>query len=102
MIIPELGLEIVVASRERAERLTNTEPQRWCVISIHGKSELPAQLPKAREVETLVFDDVIQDEPMRGLLAPRTAHAEAILQAAQRFHGKPLLVHCAMGISRSA
>lgn len=102
MKIPELDLNIVVASRERAERLTNAEPVVWCVISIHGKTEIAAQLPKARELETLVFDDVIQDEPARGLLAPRAAHARIILEAARRFRGQPLLIHCARGISRSA
>lgn len=102
MKIPELELQIVVASRERAERLTNAEPRRWCVISIRGKSELAAQLPNARAVETFVFDDVIRDEPGRDLFAPRPDHALAILEAAKRFKGQPLLIHCAMGISRSA
>ena len=102
MKIPELNLRLVVASRERAERLTNAEPGVWCVISIHGKNEMPAHLPNAREIETLVFDDVIQDEPARGLIAPRAAHARTILDAASRFRRQPLLIHCAMGISRSA
>ncbi len=102
MRIPELELEIVVASRERAERLTKADPQSWCVISIHGQKEAPAHLPFAREVTTLVFDDVIRDEPWRDLIAPREAHALAILDSFRQYQGHPLLIHCAMGISRSA
>jgi predicted protein tyrosine phosphatase len=100
--IPELNLELRIASREEAQRLTQLDPNRWCVISIHGRDETPARLPKAKAVALLVFDDLLTDVSDSGGPGPRAIHARQILEAAERFLGQPLLIHCAMGISRSA
>lgn len=100
MIIPELDLEIAIASREGAERLTASQPGRWNVISIRGLGEIPAKL-QAKEVVRLIFDDVVSDNQSSGIIVPRREHARTILEAARRFVGEPVLVHCMAGVSRS-
>lgn len=98
MIITEIGLEIRVASRIDAESILEFDPQWWCVISIRGRYETRADLSRAKSAVEVVFDDVATEAAP---FAPRPNHAQSILEAAGKFRGSPLLVHCAMGISRS-
>ena len=98
MIILEANLEIRVSSRIAAESLLADEPQRWCAISIRGPQESKANLSRAKDSAIVVFDDVSNKNDM---FCPRLAHAQAIIEAAGKFAGNPLLIHCAMGLSRS-
>jgi predicted protein tyrosine phosphatase len=98
MIIPEINLEIAIASRVGAESLLISQPKRWCVISIRGPRELRSNLSSAKDSAEIVFDDVAT---AGAIFAPHPVHAQAIIEAAERFIGNPLLVHCAMGLSRS-
>ena len=98
MIISEIDLEIRVAPRVGAESLVAEQPHRWCVISIRGPQETKANLSRAKESVVVVFDDVRSEAEVS---SPRLGHAQAIIEAAERFAGNPLLVSCAMGLSRS-
>ena len=101
MFIPEIDMELTVASCDGAEILVNEEPGRWCVVSIHGKYERKAHLPAALAVAELIFDDIIMENPEQGFIFPHPEHATRILLAFETFGNKPMLVHCAYGASRS-
>src|SRR2546422_11496316 len=88
MKIPEIDLEICVASRLGAGSVVDSEPDRWCVISIRGPLQEKAALVNAKEVVELIFDDVITDDRAAGQLGPRLEHATGIIQAAERFAGQ--------------
>ncbi len=101
MFIPEIEMELAVASCEGAETLVHQEPGRWHVISIHGKFERRAHLPAAKEVVEMIFDDIVVENTEQGLIFPHPEHAKRILLAFERIETKPMLVHCAYGASRS-
>jgi len=102
MIIHQLGLELRVLSQADAAAVLREQPQRWSVISIlSAGEERIIDLGLARDSVRLVFDDVVVDDPSRGILGPQATHAREIAASAERFAGQPLLIHCQMGFSRS-
>ncbi len=102
MIIHQIGLELRVLSQADAAAVLREQPQRWSVISIlSAGEERIIDLGLARDSVRLVFDDVLVDDPSRGILGPQAAHAKEIVASAECFTGRPLLIHCQMGFSRS-
>ena len=79
MIIPEINLQITIASRVGAESLLTSEPQRWCVISIRGPRELRARLSKAKHSVEIILDDVADAD---AIFAPHPVHAQAMQASA--------------------
>lgn len=102
MLLEQINLELRVLSQADAAAVLRDQPGRWSVISIlSAREERIIDLRLARESVRLVFDDVVVDDPGRGILGPQAAHAREIVANAERFAGHPLLIHCQMGFSRS-
>lgn len=102
MFFDQIGLELRVLSQADAAAVLREQPQRWSIISIlSAREERIIDLGLARESLRLVFDDVVVDDPGRGIIGPQTGHAREIVSNAERFTGQPLLIHCQMGFSRS-
>jgi predicted protein tyrosine phosphatase len=79
MIIPEIDLQLAVASCEGAESLVHHEPDKWAVISIRGKYERKAQLRCAKAVVEIVFDDIVRES--NDLILPSQDHIQRVLDA---------------------
>lgn len=73
------------------------------VLTIEDPAETTGfRAARDRGVEQLIlkFDDVVSD--LNGRSPPQSAHVAEALSYARRFEGRKLLVHCEMGVSRSA
>ncbi len=102
MNIELLKVTLRIASVEEVVRMSPGELSDWNILSIRGRlDELPLNLPGARSVKTLHFDDVEADYPEDHLFAARPEDIEAALAFARDVAEQPLLIHCYAGISRS-
>jgi predicted protein tyrosine phosphatase len=87
-------------SREAAARAWD---QFDAVLTIEDSSEVSGfRIPAWGGVEQLVmkFDDTVSD--LHGRRPPDAAQVDAALAFARKADGRRLLVHCEMGVSRSA
>ena len=103
MFIQTLQQEIAVECQEDARDLVDRQPDYWHVLSIYGRSteeSLPA-FERARRLQQIRFDDVLHDDPERGLRAARPSEVNQAIQFSRSIGTAPLLIHCHAGISRS-
>ncbi|MBI5169771.1 MAG: hypothetical protein HZA61_09810 [Candidatus Eisenbacteria bacterium] len=102
MLVTELGQHLQVASQEEAVALTGMDKRFWNVISIYGTSSPRPLLRFAASVHHACFDD-IEAAPYDGGARPAALDVlEAAFQFADGVGRAPLLIHCRMGLSRSA
>ncbi|MDA1274917.1 MAG: hypothetical protein O2960_12855 [Verrucomicrobia bacterium] len=91
-----------VASREGARRVVAMDKDFWSVVSISGPSEPLNELPSAKRILRAVFDDTEIADESNALIPPRSEDLRSIFQFIDEVPGAPLLIHCQVGISRSA
>jgi predicted protein tyrosine phosphatase len=104
MLIEPLGQQIAVCSFEEAARLTNADKGFWNVVSIRGSFDPKADLRWAKTIHHARFDDV-EDDCSIIYRSPRHADVADIFDYIRSLEAgpspAPLLIHCALGISRS-
>jgi predicted protein tyrosine phosphatase len=101
MYIEPLKQQMAVCSFEGAERLTSLDKKFWNVISIRSPEQEKASLPMAKSVYNSCFDDV-EDEESAFYRSPRATDITSIFEVLRSLESGPLLIHCQMGVSRSA
>ena len=103
MLIEALGRHFAVASRQEAEKMVATDAGFWNVISLHGPGQSRAALHQAKCVLYLPFDDIEQESFRdQGFRPVAVSDWTKMIEFHDRTKADPLLVHCIMGMSRSA
>lgn len=74
----------------------------WHVISIHGPRTARNFLPGAKRVLYVSFDDVENPTEDGSSALARASDIQSIFEFADVLPRAPLLVHCLLGLSRSA
>jgi predicted protein tyrosine phosphatase len=102
MWFEEIGRHLTVTSQKEAYELIKADKNFWHVISIHAPNIPRPHFPGAKGVYHVAFDD-IENHPVAGEGRCATARdLQDIFHFVDEKPGQPLLVHCQMGISRSA
>jgi predicted protein tyrosine phosphatase len=101
MDIDSFKRKMKIVGVEEARRLRPAELARWNILSICGRRSGPLSFPGARATKSLYFDDVEADFQDDGEFAARPEDIQDALVFARGIGDEPLLIHCAMGISRS-
>ncbi len=97
-----INQHLLVASREGARRVVAMDKDFWSVVSISGPSEPLNELPSAKRILRVVFDDTEIADESNAMMPPRSEDLRSIFQFVDKVPGAPLLIHCQVGISRSA
>lgn len=97
MFIECLGQELAVCPHAEVEGFLAQAPHFWHVVSIREPEHPVPLLDDALGAHEVVFSDVFSSEGA----GPQTAHLAAILRYVDRTAGRPLLIHCWAGRSRS-
>lgn len=93
---------LAVASREEAARMLRTDRKFWNVISICSPTTPPLALNDALQWHRLRFEDTERRDDPEAVRPPRAGDLVAAFEFADSTSPAPLLVHCQMGLSRSA
>jgi len=101
MFIDFLERHLAVASRVEAERMTKTDTRFWNVISISSPTSIAAALPDAKRIHPLRFEDTEDARDTDAVAVPRREDISDALRFANKTAPEGLLIHCAMGWSRS-
>lgn len=101
MLIEFLDRHLAVASRIEAERMTKTDERFWNVISISSPTSVSAKLRGAKLIHPLRFEDTEDARDSDAVAVPRREVISEALLFAQETAPEGLLIHCALGWSRS-
>lgn len=89
--------ELAVCPHAEVEEFLAQAPKSWHVVSIREPEHPAPRLDDALGVHAVVFSDVFSSDGA----GPQAAHLAGILRYVERTAGKPLLIHCWAGRSRS-
>lgn len=97
MFIECLSQELAVCPHAEVEGFLAQAPQLWHVVSIREPDHPVPLFEHALGAHEAVFSDVFSSEGQ----GPQAAHLAGILRYVERTAGRPLLIHCWAGRSRS-
>jgi predicted protein tyrosine phosphatase len=101
MLIKSLGRHLAVASAREAQKLVMTDRGFWNVISIREVNALRIDLPGAKRVHYVAFDDAENASEDGAWVLARETDVGRLFAFADAHPAEPLLVHCRAGVSRS-
>lgn len=102
MWFEDLGRHLAVASFKETLLLLKNDPGFWNIISIRAPHTPAPNLPRAKRVHSVLFDDaenLTEDQAWR---CATEKDVRGMLHFADECASEPLLVHCQAGLSRSS